>query len=412
MRMKYSLVLILILSVMVSVALAETNVSKNSLDGSSPSQIVFASKRDGNFDIYTMRTDGSGLKKLTHSKNEDTKPQWSPDGTRIMYLSKDRNTTAIMVMNSDGSGGKKIVSNCVGEYLPAWSPDGSKILFVAKAQSQKGVFVINADGSQLVRLSNVGAEGTCPSWSPDGTRVLYLERYQNDMFIYSIKPDGTDRVRVTKEKGDYQEPVWSPDGTKIAYISPQRKLTGTFNRIYVVNSDGSNPVEIAEGSKRVEDIEYPDQICWSPDGMTMAFSRVTDIDARVSEEGRPHFIYGYGVNMVDAAGNEHSRLLVKTGAERVQPVWSPDGSKIAVLYQSKLWIYDMKTGMDQVFRINVSLPLSPLRWSPGGNQLMVAGKNSSFQKSSLYLVSLDGAVSVLSGANDYDPVWAPVLGEL
>ncbi|HOP75606.1 MAG TPA: hypothetical protein PLC07_11235 [Bacillota bacterium] len=406
MRMKYSF-LLLVIFIMASIAFADTDVLKNSLDASSVPAVAFSSKRGGNFDIYTMRVDGSDLRKLTQSKDDDIKPQWSPDGTRIMYLSKSRNATAIVVMNKDGSGGKKIVADCVEEYLPAWSPDSSKILFVAKSRAKKGIFVINADGSQLIRLSNVGAEGTCPSWSPDGSRILYLERCQDDMYIYSIKPDGTDRQRITKEKGRYQGAVWSPDGTKIAYISPQSKLTGNFNRIYVINSDGSNLIEIAEGSKRVEDIEYPDQICWSPDGMRMAFSKVVYIDAIASETGRPRFIYEYGVNMADAAGNDHSQLLVKTGAERVNPVWSPDGTKLAVLSQSKLWVYDLKSGMDQEFRINVALPLSPIRWAPNGDRLIVAGKNSSFQKSGLYLISLNGDVSVLSSANDYDPVWAP-----
>jgi len=398
-----------ILSVVASVTFAETEVPnpKNIQLASSVSAIAFSSKRGGNFDIYTMRSDTSGLKKLTHSKNDDIKPQWSPDGAQIMYLSKNRNATAIMVMNNDGSGAKQIVSDCDDAFLPTWSPDGSKILYVAKSRSKKGVFVIHADGSQLVRLSNVGAEGTFPSWSPDGSRVLYLERYQNDTFIYSIKPDGTDRQRVTKEKGQYQGAVWSPDGTKIAYILPQRKLVGVYNRIFVANSDGNNPVEIAEGSKRVEDIEYPDHICWSPDGTRVAFSKVVNIDAQASEEGRPRFIYGYGVHIADAAGNDHSRLLVKTGAERVHPVWSPDGSKLAVLSQSRLWIYDLKSGMEQEFRAHVAIPLSPVRWSPGGDRLIVAGKNSSFQKAALYLISLNGDVSVLSGAHDYDPVWAP-----
>ncbi len=50
------------------------------------SRIAFMSKRDGNWDIYLIHSDGSGLKRLTHSASQDGLPTWSPDGQTITRL--------------------------------------------------------------------------------------------------------------------------------------------------------------------------------------------------------------------------------------------------------------------------------------------------------------------------------------
>ena len=47
------------------------------------------SKRDGNFEIYSMNADGSGQTRLTNNPAADGFPTWSPDGTRIAFVSGD-----------------------------------------------------------------------------------------------------------------------------------------------------------------------------------------------------------------------------------------------------------------------------------------------------------------------------------
>ena len=44
------------------------------------SKIVFESGREGNLDIYTMNSDGTGQTRLTHHEASDLEAAWSPDG--------------------------------------------------------------------------------------------------------------------------------------------------------------------------------------------------------------------------------------------------------------------------------------------------------------------------------------------
>lgn len=409
MEIKRLLVLIpILLLVLIPIIKADSDITENNSSTiNRVRKIAFVSKRDGNFEIYTVNEDGTDLKRLTSNKNDDLKPQWSPDGKRIMYLSKKGKEFTIRVMNDDGSGQVEIARNCVIDYPPLWSPDGVKILFVAKSKNKNIICTVDADGSNLTRLSEIDTEGSYSSWSPDGRKILYLEKYRKENYIYLMNPDGTERLKITKEDGTYKAPTWSPDGSKIAYLSTRKTLLGTYNQLIVMNKDGSNILELANASKKVEDIDYNDNFNWSPDGTMIAFTKVAEVEGKVSEKGSVTFTYTYGAYLVAVDGNDYDRLLAKTGTEPMLPDWSPDGRKVAIVSNSKLIIYDLKTKLEEEIKVNVVIPLSPARWSPSGDKLLFAGKNHSFQKSALYLVTLDGTVTKLSDKNDFDPVWAP-----
>lgn len=408
MRVKRSIILIpVLLFLFISISIADANVQGNK-ELNCVRKIAFASKRDGNFEIYTVNDDGTDLKRLTSNKKDDLKPQWSPDGRKILYLSKKGKELAIRVMNNDGSGQVELARNCVVDFPPLWSPDNAKILFVAKNKSKNIICIVDADGSNLTRLSEIDTEGSYPSWSRDGLKILCLEKYRRKSYIYMMNSDGTERLKITKEDGPYQAPTWSPDDSKIAYLSTKITALGTYNQIMVMNNEGGNLIKLANSSKKYEDIDYNDNFSWSPDGAKIAFTKVADVEAKVSENGSVTFKYFYGTYIVGTDGNDYDRLLAKTGEKPMLPDWSPDGSKVVIVSDSKLIINNLKTKIEDEIQVNVSLPLSPVKWSPDGKKLVFAGKDRSFQKAGLYLVTLDGNVTKLSEANDYDPVWAPV----
>jgi Tol biopolymer transport system component len=104
--------------------------------------------------------DGSRVVNLS-SVGEGGKVAWSPDGRSILFAShRDHtdNSTDLYVMRPDGSGVKRL-TRANGE-TPAWSPDGRYIVF-----SAGGLFVMRADGSGITRLLIEGVgEATFPDW--------------------------------------------------------------------------------------------------------------------------------------------------------------------------------------------------------------------------------------------------------
>ena len=72
------------------------------------SRVVFMSARDGNWELYAVNMDGSGLKRLTNNSANDGLPTWSPDGRSIAFVSNRGGAWAIWVMDASGDNQRKL----------------------------------------------------------------------------------------------------------------------------------------------------------------------------------------------------------------------------------------------------------------------------------------------------------------
>ena len=125
-------------------------------------RIAFQSHRDGDYEIYVMNADGSGVEQLTGNEYGDELPSWSADGSRIAFTSDRDGDADIYLMNADGSGVERLTDNDYVDHSLMWSPDRGRIAFASKRDGDDGIYIMNADGSGVVRL----AEGLSPAWSP------------------------------------------------------------------------------------------------------------------------------------------------------------------------------------------------------------------------------------------------------
>ena len=123
-------------------------------------------------DIFAMDPDGSNQRSLTNNPDGESRPTYSPDGSRIAYFRGSPQSPAhLYVMNSDGSGQTQIGPDVDLDHnnnsKPSWSPDGSKIVFSATLAGSSGpsqIFVINADGTGFAQITNDTAFRFDVSW--------------------------------------------------------------------------------------------------------------------------------------------------------------------------------------------------------------------------------------------------------
>ena len=118
-------------------------------------QMVFASNRDGKFQIYVMSSDGSNVRRLTSNKAEESAPAWSPNGQDILFVSdREGEHPALFTMAPDGSGQQRLVFSKHQDFcFPAWSLDGQTIAFTA----------LNRVGQQLVAVGEERPK--CEMWT-------------------------------------------------------------------------------------------------------------------------------------------------------------------------------------------------------------------------------------------------------
>lgn len=116
---------------------------KYSRDGK---RIVFASSRDGDFDIFTMNSDGSRPTNVSKSQGKnsrglDTHPCFSPDGKQIAFTSLRGGNYDIYVMNQDGSRLRRVTNHPEVDDFPCWSPDGKSIVWVAERNGKRDLAI-------------------------------------------------------------------------------------------------------------------------------------------------------------------------------------------------------------------------------------------------------------------------------
>jgi len=106
---------------------AVTDNSGNSGDASwipQSNQIVYSSDKDdpegGNYEIYTISSDGTGDIRLTFKDGTDTDPTVSDDGRLIAFDSDRDGDSEIFVMNSNGTKQKQLTNNSSWDGMPNW----------------------------------------------------------------------------------------------------------------------------------------------------------------------------------------------------------------------------------------------------------------------------------------------------
>ena len=126
------------------------------------SRIAFNSNLTGDHVMYIAQADGSAVVDLS-KVGEGWQVAWSPDGRSILFTShRDHpdNYTDVYVMRPDGSGIRRLTHE-VGQ-TPAWSPDGEHIVFSAPS-----LFTMDPDGTDVRALPTPGVIGETqlPDWT-------------------------------------------------------------------------------------------------------------------------------------------------------------------------------------------------------------------------------------------------------
>jgi Tol biopolymer transport system component len=94
---------------------------------------------------------------------------------------------------------------------------------------------MNADGSNIHPLMRRGMKtGGRNTWSPDGDRLAFYAGPADDRNIYVVNDDGSDPVQLT-DGGDNLGPSFSPDGRWITFTS----FRDGNNEIYIMAPTGA-----------------------------------------------------------------------------------------------------------------------------------------------------------------------------
>jgi Tol biopolymer transport system component len=195
-----------------------------------PQSIAFQSNRDGNNEIYVMNADGSDQTRLTFDSADDQRPDISPNGKQIAFSSRrvtETNPTGdseLFVMNSDGSDVTQLTFNSGIDSWARWSPNGKWIAFHSDAGGNFEIYVIRPDGSELTNVTNYSGLDQFPEWSPNGKQLAI----RRDSALYLIDLDGSNAILLAASAGINQMASFSPSGKQLAFLSTREGYPSVF----------------------------------------------------------------------------------------------------------------------------------------------------------------------------------------
>ena len=291
-------------------------------DGSRIAYTVTTVEKDHNdyrSSIYVCGNDGSFTRRLTTFDAKDTRPAWSPDGTRIAFLSNRSESSQIWMIRADGGEAWKVSDLSDGITAFEWSPDGTCFVAISKSDGApatsgssddtneksdvrhitrirykadgdgflddkvKHLWIVPVNGDKPRQLTHSDTHDDSPRWSPNGREIAFVtnrssgREWNTVSEVWVIPAGGGDERRLLGgDTAKFASPSWSPDGTQLAAVGNwNAEAGGSVNdNLWVISAGGGEPRNLTEdfdrsiGDSAMSDVYTPSNSypTWTSDG--------------------------------------------------------------------------------------------------------------------------------------------------
>jgi Tol biopolymer transport system component/DNA-binding winged helix-turn-helix (wHTH) protein len=398
-------------------------------------------------DLYTVKADGTGPRKLVAVNGTPSYLRWSPDGKRVSFTLFDPQDqgSAIWEVAADGRNLRQFLpgwnnphDGCCG----GWTADGKQYVFSATHENQSGLWALREetglfhkgsyqpvpltsgpldfdwivpgrDGKrifamatqhrgELLRfdartrqfapyLSGISVSDT--AFSRDGEWACYVAVPEGT--LWRSKLDGSQKLQLTVPPMSVTLPRWSPDGKRIVFMG---QMEGETEKNYIVSADGGAPRQLISGGRNEADPQ------WSPDGNSILFGRLPNYWVSESSETK-------SLLLLDLKTNQVTEIPGTEGL--YSPRWSPDGRYVATLDldSRKLILFDLKTHQKVELATFVGGFGYP-NWSHDGTWIQVVGVLAAGEKAGIYRVRLsDHKIERIVSGGELGPISGVVGGD-
>ena len=343
-------------------------------------RIVFQSNRGGQWDLWTISSDGGPPARLTNDAAFDYQPSWSPDGKWIAYASGPAGTTNVRVVPAAGGAPRDLTHGTTFVLHPSWSPDGRTIVYSLFDNVTNLWELPVSDGKATGyprRVTLGGGQDVDAAVSRDGRSIAFATTRTNGDIWEMALPSGAVR-QVTSETTLEQYPELSPDGKTLLVESDRTGQTA----IWTLDLSGKFKEQVSPAGAT--------NAHWSPDG------------------GQVSYTLG-GTAHLHALGNVAG---VDTGVRTLTAPFSPDGSMLAVGAPEDpgLSVYTISSrAVRRLGAISGGKGVDDASWSPDARTVVAQRQKETTRE--LWIFPADGTAPRQLTNGEFEashPRWSPV----
>lgn len=228
-------------------------------------KILFSSNLSGNYEIWSIQTDGSGQRQLTSDPAEETAPLASPANNSIFFASNRTGEVQIWKMDADGSNQMQITRK-EGGFPLSVSADGRWLYY--HHSLHKTLWRVSTGGGEEQLILNKRKHQLAVS--PDGSQAAFEEKQDGENVLMVVRLADGRTIKTFKfadERTALINLKWSPGGDSLMYISAAGEYKN--NTLWRQPLDGANPPQkiVDLGDERITAAGF------APDGKTFAVTK-------------------------------------------------------------------------------------------------------------------------------------------
>jgi Tol biopolymer transport system component/C-terminal processing protease CtpA/Prc len=357
-------------------------------------------------DIWVVPARGGEARLLVANPANESRPIYSPDGTRLAFISNRAGSPDIWILTLADASLRRLTFGDAGEQLDGWSRDGRWIYYSTAAHDISGMTdvyrVHSGGGTPMPVAADRYASEFMAAPAPTGDAVAIVGRgfglsqwwrkghsHLDESELWIVRGDGSATPRyeqVTQRKGKQQWPMWgagASDGGSLYFVSDQ---SGAQN-LWVKPSQGEAHALTTFRDGRVM---WPTM---SADGNTIAFERdfgIWTYDA-ASRSAREVPITVRGVAI--GGGTEH--LVLTTGFSDLAV--SPDGKKLAFVARGEVFAAPSSDGGDATRLTTTSAAEAQVTWAPDSRRVAYTANRDGVWNVYLYDFATNKETPLTSG---------------
>jgi Tol biopolymer transport system component len=174
--------------------------------------------------------------------------QWLPDMSGLLVVAGENAASAQLWLINHPAGTTRRVTNDLSQYRAIGLTQDGKMFTTVQSQGLVNLWTLpEGDATKATRLptgnvSFYSSSGNNVAWTPDG-RIVFVSNEGGEANIWITKPDGSERKQLTANGAMNFSPIVSPDSKYIVFAV----WRDGKKRLWRMNLDGSNPVQLTSG---------------------------------------------------------------------------------------------------------------------------------------------------------------------